>query len=97
MTVGNQLTQSNVDQLITNLALALRNTAVAIQNLSMNVNGQATGLATLEAAGYDTANAQTALNAISYLNTVAEVYFGAATQLTAFNFNNELSQYWGGQ
>ena len=39
-------------------------------------------------------DAQYALNMISYLNTVAGVYFGTATQGTAFNFDQQLSQMW---
>jgi hypothetical protein len=97
MTVGNQLESGQVSQLITNYTVAMRNLCQAIANLNMNVNGQAEGLATLEAAGYDSADAQTALSAIGYLNTVSQVWFGGAAQTPAFNFNNELSPYFGGQ
>jgi hypothetical protein len=68
-----------------------------VKNLSTWINGQGTGLATLEALGYSAADAQTALNMISSLNTMAGVYFGTATQATAFNFDNQLSQMWAGQ
>jgi hypothetical protein len=97
MTVGNQLSKSSVDASITNLSVGMRNLMQAVQDLSLNVNGQATGLATLEALDYTTDDATQALAAISYLNTVAGVYFGTATQGTDFNFNQELSQYWAGQ
>jgi hypothetical protein len=97
MSVGGQLSVSSVNQSITGLSVQLRNTMQAVVNLSLSVNGQDTGLAILEAAGYDAADAQTALDAISYMNTVAGVYFGTAAQATDFNFNQELSQYWAGQ
>jgi hypothetical protein len=34
---------------------------------------------------------------ISYLNTVAGVYFGTATQGSQFNFDQQLSEVWGGR
>jgi hypothetical protein len=97
MTVGGQLSVSSVDNSITNLAVQLRNTLTAIQNLSLNVNGQGNGLALLESLGYDSTDAAAAQGAISYLNTIAAVYFGTASQGTDFDFNQVLSQYWGGQ
>jgi hypothetical protein len=83
--------------LISDCAVQLRKVCEGIQNLSTNVNGQGAGQATLQAAGYNTADATTALAAISYLNTMAALYYGSAAQPTAFNFNNQLSQYWGGR
>lgn len=97
MSVGGQLSASSVSQSITDLSVQMRNIMQAVVNLSVNVNGQASGLATLEAAGYSAADAQTALNAISYMNTVAGVYFGTAAQASDYNFNQQLSQYWAGQ
>jgi hypothetical protein len=96
MAVGTQLTSGNVNAQITNYSLQLRNLLTSISQLSMNVNGQGTGQATLVAAGYSSTDATTALAAISYLNTIAALYFGTATQATTFNFNNQLSVYWGG-
>lgn len=97
MTVGAQLSAIGIDSSITNLSVAMRDLMQQVVNLSMNVNGQGTGLATLESIGYSSADAQTAINAIAYLNTVAEVYFGTATQVSDFDFNNQLSQYWAGR
>ena len=34
---------------------------------------------------------------ISYLNTVAGVYFGTATQTPAYNFDQQLSMLWAGR
>lgn len=95
--VGTQITSYQLDQQITGLAVQMRNLMQAVSNLSVNVNGQGNGLAFLEACGYSTTDAATAQSAISYLNTVAAVYFGTAAQATQFNFDQELSQYWAGQ
>lgn len=104
MSVGGQASTATVDTAITQLSLGLRNTMQSITNLSMWINGQGNGLATLESLGYDSTDAQSALTAISYLNTVAQVYYGIVQQggsggtgATAFNFNQQLSQYWVGQ
>jgi hypothetical protein len=107
MSVGQQADKSTIDQQITAYSVALRNACQAITNLSVQVNGQGSGLTYLENIGYsNTANsenpggisdAQLAENLISYLNTVAALYFGTAAQTPAFNFNQELSQTWAGQ
>lgn len=97
MSVGLQLSSSQIDQQITALSVQVRKLMRSIANLSMNVNGQGSGTAFLEAAGYSAADAATAQSAISYLNTIAGVYFGTAVQATDFNFDQELSQYWAGQ
>ncbi len=97
MSVGTQLTQGNVDGQITNLSVALRDLCQAITNLSSTINGQGDGLAVLESTGYSAEDAAQAQAAVSYLNTIAAVYFGTAAQAQPFNFNNELSQYWGGR
>jgi hypothetical protein len=75
----------------------MRNIMQKCINLSIQINGQGGGQASLEAIGYSAEDATTALAAISYLNTVAQVYFGSASQPTDFDFNQELSQYWAGQ
>lgn len=97
MSVGNNFTSDTVNQQITGMSVRMRDLMQDIVNLSTNINGQATGIAILEAIGYDSDDATTAQAAISYLNTVAEVYFGDAAQTPPFNFNQELSQYWAGQ
>jgi hypothetical protein len=104
MTVGNGLSSDAINQLLTNYTVQLRNLMTNVQNLSLNINGQDAGLAFLEAAGYDSDDAQSALLAIAYLNTIAGCYFGLVQQggsggtgAALFDFNNELSQYWAGQ
>jgi hypothetical protein len=107
MTVGQASSSSTVDTSLINLAVGMRDLMNAVVNLSTWINGQADGLAFLEQLGYSSASnpdnpgsisdAQMALNLIAYLNTVAGVYYGTATQSTTFNFNNELSQLWNGR
>jgi hypothetical protein len=107
MSVGLQGTTQSIDNGLTNTAVQLRNLMNGVANLNTWVNGQDNGLAFLEELGYSsTANAdnpggisdaQYALNLIAYLNTIAGIYYGTAAQPDAFNFNNELSQIWGGQ
>lgn len=96
MTVGNQATAASVNGQLTSLAILLRNTCQQIHDLSTFINGQGNGLATLEAIGYSAGDAATAQSMISYLNTVAGVYFGTAAQASDFNFDQELSQLWAG-
>lgn len=97
MSVGGQISSATIDGNITALSVAMRNLMTAVQNLSLNVNGQGEGLAFLESIGYGSEDAATAQAAISYLNTVAGVYFGSASQPSDFDFNQQLSQYWAGQ
>lgn len=97
MSVGAPITSDLISRQVTDLAVQMRKVMQAVVNLSVNVNGQGNGLAFLEAAGYDAADAAEAQNAVSYLNTVAGVYFGTAAQPAEFNFNQQLSQYWAGQ
>jgi hypothetical protein len=96
MTVGVQLNSGAVDQLITNLSVQMRNVMAAVANLSLNVNGQGAGLVYLESIGFSAGDAAQAQAAISYMNTIAGVYFGTATQGSDFDFNQVLSQYWAG-
>lgn len=97
MTVGVQLNSGNIDQQITNLAVAMRDLMEAIAFLSQNVNSQGNGIAVLEAAGYTPTDATTASNTISVLNNVAQIYFGKVAQPSAFDFNNDLAPFWGGR
>jgi hypothetical protein len=90
MPVGATIGSGQVDNIITNLAVNLRNIMRQISDLNLAVNGQAQGLAYLTAIGYsNTANpanpnnksdAQLALDTIAYLNTVAGCYFGTVQQ-----------------
>jgi hypothetical protein len=105
--VGVQANTTTINNNITGFAINLRGVMQQISYLSTFINGQGTGLATLAEIGFSTAassinpggisDAQYALNMISYLNTVAGVYYGTAAQPTTFNFDQELSQMWAGQ
>jgi hypothetical protein len=107
MAVGASIGSDQVNNIITALAVGLRDIARQISNLNLAVNGQGTGLAYLESLGFgsaanpgnpgDVSDAQLALNMISYMNTVAGVYFGTATQGSDFDFDQALSQVWAGQ
>jgi hypothetical protein len=107
MPAGASIGSSQVDNVITSLAVNLRNIMRQISNLNLAVSGQGAGLAYLTSIGYGSdanpanpgavSDAQYALNIIGYLNTVAAVYFGTAAQATGFDFDQELSQVWAGQ
>jgi hypothetical protein len=107
MPVGASVGSNQVDNILSALAIQLRDACRQIYNLNLAVNGQAAGLAYLESIGYSgTANpanpgsisdAQLALNMIAVLNTVAGLYFGTATQATTFNFDQQLSALWAGR
>jgi hypothetical protein len=107
MPVGAAIGSDQVNNIITALAVRLRDTCRQISNLNLAVNGQGAGLAYLQSTGYSNAanpanpggvsDAALALSMISYLNTVAGVYFGTATQATAYNFDQQLSEVWAGQ
>jgi hypothetical protein len=107
MAVGQASNSGQVDINLINYSVALRDLMQNIVNLSTWINGQGQGLAFLEQLGYSSSadsenpgsvsDAQMALNYIAYLNTVAGVYYGTATQGTEFNFNNELSTLWNGR
>jgi len=106
MPVGASVGNSQVNNIMSSLSVQLRDVMRQIYNLNLAVNGQGAGLAYLESIGYSgtsnpanpgsVSDAQLALNMISYLNTVAGVYFGTATQSTQFNFDQQLSMLWAG-
>lgn len=97
MSIGGQVNSSMIDAKLSSISVAMRDLMQQIKNLSTWINGQSTGLATLESLGYSASDAQLVLNMVSYLNTLAGVYFGTANQATNFNFDNQLSQIWAGQ
>jgi hypothetical protein len=107
MPVGAVIGSGQMDNIITAFAVNLRDVMRRIYNLNRNVNGQGAGLAYLQSIGYSNdpnpdnpgsvSDAALAQTAISYLNTVAGVYFGTATQASEFDFDQQLSEFWGGQ
>ena len=107
MPVGATIGSSQIDNILSALSVQVRDVMRQLYNLNLAVNGQGNGLAYLQSIGYSNASnpanpgsvsdAQLALNMIAYLNTIAGVYFGTATQGTTFNFDNQLSMLWAGR
>lgn len=104
MAVGNVVTQATLNQNLSLLAVQLRDLMQQVSNLSLGINGQANGLAVLEAAGYSAEDAAAVIEMVAYMNTVAGAYFGTVQQggsggsgASTFNFNQALSQLWAGQ
>ncbi len=107
MPVGATIGSDQMNNMITSASVHLRDVMQVISNLNLSVNGQGAGLAYLQSIGYSNvsnpanpgsvSDAALALSTISYLNTVAALYFGTATQATTFNFHNQLSSVWAGQ
>lgn len=95
--VGLSTNPSTLNATAGNYALQLRDLLRNISNFAEWCNGLG-GLAGFETAfGLSPADAQTMMNMISYMNTVAGVYQGTATQASEFDFDNALSVLWGGQ
>lgn len=90
MTVGTQANSQQIDAKLTQLAVQMRNVMTAVSYLNTQVNGQGSGLAVLEGAGYSNdanpdnpasmSDAAYALQKIAYLNTVAGCYYGTVQQ-----------------
>ena len=105
--VGSVIGSSQIDNILTGLAVSFRQLAQQAANLSIEVTGQGAGLAYLESLGYSsTANpanpgglsdAAWALQLVNYFNNVAGVWFGTATQSSEFNYNNAVATLWAGQ
>lgn len=105
MTVGNQTNSADVDNKLSDIAVAWRELCQKAANLSTEINGQNTGLATLQALGYNLQDANDAQRFIAYFNTMAGVYFGTVRQggdgsagsATTFDFHNATSVLWAGR
>lgn len=107
MPVGASLGSSQMDNILTNLAVNYRNISQLAANLAIEVNGQGQGLAFLESIGYSNdpnpgnpggiSDAAWALQLVDYFSTVSGVWFGTATQPSEFPFNNAVAPLWGGQ
>jgi hypothetical protein len=97
VTVGTQPGTGQVNTQLTALALALRNDCQSVINLFEFVNaaGGGEGLdAGFTALGFASGDATTASTLLSYMNTIAGVYAGTATQGSEFNFANALAVLW---
>jgi hypothetical protein len=106
LTLGPGISSSQVSTSLSQVSVQLRDTMRTIYNLYTFVNGGGNGLAVLEQLGFgstaddnnpgDISDAQYALNMINYLGSVMNLYYGEATQPTAFDFDTELSILWCG-
>lgn len=104
MSVGQQPSVASLNNLLTQYAVALRDACNDIAELNTQINGQATGLAILEALQFTPTDAQTFLNMLAYMQNVAGVYYGTVQQggtggtgAILFNFHQALSQITIGQ
>jgi hypothetical protein len=98
MAIGNNanLTPAMLNNYAAQIAIAMRNVMQQAQVLQSDVT--TLGTAGLVSLGFASADATSYAAATSYLNTVAEVYFGTLQQggtggtgATTFNFNNALA------
>lgn len=101
MAVGNQSTVATVDNILSTLAVQLREVCDNIRKQATYLNGL--GLSGLETIGFAQPDAQAVLNNMGYLSTVAGCYYGTVQQggsggtgATLFNFDNALSGLWAG-
>lgn len=95
MSVGNQPTQASVNNLLSSLAVQMRNICDQIRVQYTYVS--TLGVTGLEALGYSPADAASVLQLMGYLNSIAAVYYGTGTQQSPSNFDQALSVAWGGQ
>lgn len=101
MAVGNQATVATVNNILSSLAVQLRQACDNIRTQATFLNGL--GQNGLETVGFSQADAQAVLNDIGYLSTVAGCYYGTVQQggtggtgAIMFDFDNQLSGLWGG-
>src|ERR1700744_1246705 len=104
MTVGNQTNSGDIDNKLSDMAVAWRDLCQKAVNLSTEINGQGNGLAALQALGYDLADANDAQRFIAYFNTLAGCYYGTVQQggsggtgAAEFDFHNATSVLWAGR
>ena len=94
MSIGNQASTGSINNMLTQYAISLRDDCQNILNLQEFIT--TLGVAGLEALGFDSTDAASVVTMVSYLNTIAEVFNGTATQGTEFDFNNALSGLYAG-
>lgn len=95
--IGNQLTAQQLNVIVGQAAVQLRDACRNVINLQNMVVSQ--GLTGLEAApiSLDAADAQAITTLVNQLYNHAATYFGLATVPTAFDFDNAASSAYGGQ
>jgi hypothetical protein len=95
--IGNQLTAFQINALVGQAAVNLRDACQNVINLQNTITAQ--GLTGLEAApiSLDSDDAAQLTLVVNYLNNVALVYFGLATVASEFDFDTAVSPVYGGQ
>jgi hypothetical protein len=78
-----------------NLAVNLRNDFQNIINFNQWLNSY--GASNLEALGMSTADTSTLISTFGNLANLAQIYIGAASAPTTFNFQANSEALWGGQ
>jgi hypothetical protein len=102
MAVGTQTNEGNVNQDLTNMAVATRDLATLVLQKWAYYNKL--GLAGLEGLGFSAADAQAVLDTVNHMATPFQVYRGTVqaggtggTGAVAFNYEDYLTPLWGGQ
>jgi len=94
MAIGIPINPGNLNQQAGQLVVNLRNACQAV--ISFQNTLVAVSQSGLVDAGFSPADATDLMTRINELNTLAEVYFGQATQGTPFNFSNVGASMTGG-
>jgi hypothetical protein len=95
MAAGQQPTLSGINGQLSACAVQLRDLCNTITDLNLQVGKL--GTSGLQGIGASPTDATDIVNKWATINTVAAVYFGTATQGTAFNFNDALAPVRAGQ
>jgi hypothetical protein len=95
MAVGDQADITRVNTQLSSIALQLRNWSTQALNYAHYLNK--IGQTGLENMGYTPADAQQVILQADYMQTIAQIYVGQATQATVFDFNDALSSLWAAQ
>jgi len=94
MAVGNPIDIGGLNARLGDAAVSLRSTMEQVLTLWAFVQQQ--GEAGLQALGFSADDAAAYFQAANYMQTVAGIYFGTATQPTDFNFDSALALIRGG-
>lgn len=86
MAIGAPINPGIMNDQVGQIAVNLRNACQSIVNMQNTL--VAVGQPALVAAGFTSTDATNLMTAVNQLNTIAQVYYGTATQATMFNFNN---------
>lgn len=89
MPIGNEgaVTQSSINTTIGDLAMRWHDLATDTLAAFGTLNQY--GAAGLQNFGFDTQDAIDVFNAANYMQTIAQIWFGTATQVTDFDFDTQ--------